>query len=522
MSVTHINDVLSTLPRFKPPRTTDCAKKNKLDIYAPYVVRENCLMRESFMKGLVPFGAGLVIVLLFVHHPSVNAYHAGLAGWLVSAIFLASVVVGARTGRIYILSALIILSFVEPGVKITNSLHFDIVSNGLLIGAGTAWLLGRPRIAASSMPILAAIAGIATLTLVVPAIFRSVEWIDIHDALMFGKYALIVVLAFATKSSGKMWLVIAGSIALGSALVAVFAILQTFHIPVINTWIFSTYLPTRDLPDAELAHLTTSYLRAYGVGGPTGSAMLLAMSIGAWLVLLMKADSFWRVVAVSAGMSSVLIAVFLMSSRLGVLVVVPVLLMGISWINAGKRNRPLMWTSSSTFVFMLLLVVGLAFANASFGDTVKNSKERFTSTIPNLLRGQPDESVRDRIDEYAQLDLMGLRYTGVRGAPWSNEYFVLLDRFGLAGLLLVWLFWLMLLARSLRATVDAMTESDRLLGFVALTVVLSTIMAAVGNPTILEPGRMTVVLVTIGVVPALGAMVPKRLSTRLEAATANA
>lgn len=469
-----------------------------------------------FVKGLAAFGVGLVIVLLFALHPSVNAYHTGFAGWLVSTIFLASVVFGARAERIYTLSALIILSFVEPDVRITNSLQFDIVSNGLLIGAGTAWLLDRPRLAASSMPILAAIAGMATLALVIPAIFRSVEWIDIHDALMIGKYAVIVALAFATKSSEKMWLVIAGSIAIASALVAVFTILQTFHIPAINTWIFSTFLSTRNLSDADLAHLITSYLRAYGVVGPTGSATLLALSIGAWFVLLMKANSFWRVVAVSAGMSSVLIAVYMTGSRLGILVIVPVIVMGISWLNTGKIKRPFVCTSLSVFVFALLLVIVLAFANASFGDTVNTSKGRFTSTVPNLLRGQPDESVRDRIDEYAQLDLMGLRYTDARSAPWSSEYFVLLDRFGLAGFLLAWLFWMLLFVRSARASVSAMSESDRLLGFVALAVVLATVASAVGTHAILEPSRMTVVLIAIGLTPALRAMVPTRSSTGLQ------
>ena len=91
------------------------------------------------MSGLAALCVGLVIVLLFANHPSVTPYHTGFAGWVVAGVFLVSVFLGAVSSRLYVLAALLFLAFVEPGVKVTNTLQFGIVSNGLLVGAGTTW-----------------------------------------------------------------------------------------------------------------------------------------------------------------------------------------------------------------------------------------------------------------------------------------------------------------------------------------------------------------------------------------------
>jgi hypothetical protein len=139
-----------------------------------------------------------------------------------------------------------------------------------------------------------------------------------------------------------------------------------------------------------------------------------------------------------------------------------------------------------------------------------------------LLRGQPDPSFRDRIDEYAQLDLGSFRLTGARDTEWTSEYVVLIYRFGLAGFLLVWQIWIMLLVRSVRASSRAISESDRLLGIVAVVAVLSVVIAAIGTHSILDPSRMTLVLIAVGLTPALGSLASRRSSFSLQPAVVTA
>jgi hypothetical protein len=421
-----------------------------------------------------------------------------------------------------VLVALLFLVFVEPEVTVTNTLRFDIVSNGLLIGAGTAWLLDRRRIAESSLPILAAIAGVGLMAVLLPAVAGTLGWIHIHDALMFGKFGLVVILAISIRPEAKMWWIVAGSIAVGSFLVATFIIVQSFHIPPISAWMFSTYLSARGFTDAELPQLVNTYSRAYGVAGPINSAALLAMRLGAWFVLLIKSSSARNSLVLAAGLSFVLIAVYLTGSRLGIAIAVPILLMGVVWVKAARRDRPLVRTVAATMTFAVLVVIGITLTNYSFGETIRSTNARVTSTIPNLLRGQPDPSFRDRIDEYAQLDLGSFRLTGARDTEWTSEYVVLIYRFGLAGFLLVWQIWIMLLVRSVRASSRAISESDRLLGIVAVVAVLSVVIAAIGTHSILDPSRMTLVLIAVGLTPALGSLASRRSSFSLQPAVVTA
>ena len=245
------------------------------------------------------------------------------------------------------------------------------------------------------------------MTLVLSFVAREFSWIHVHDALMFGKYGLIAILAVTVRSGRTMLVVFGRAIAFASVLVAILTILQSFQIPAINMWTFSTFLSTRGGTDAEVTELSLSYLRAYGMVGPSGSAALLAMSLGAWFVLVIKPDSVWWLRAAAVGMSLVLSAIYLTGSRLGVLVSVPMLAMGVVWAVSAKSDLPVLRMVSATFVISLLVVVAMSQANASFGATAKTSNERITNAIPAMLNGEPDASTNSRMDEYVSLDVRG-------------------------------------------------------------------------------------------------------------------
>lgn len=478
-----------------------CASRNRLELPTRFANQEISLFRVHIVKGLAAFGVGLVVVLLFALHPSVNAYHAGFAGWFVSAIFLASIVAGAMAKRIYVLAGLLFLAFVEPEVKITNTLQFIIVSDGLLIGAGTTWLLDKPRLAISSIPILAAIGGMAAMTIVFPAIIGSIGWIHIHDALMFVKYGLVVALAFSLGSQRFWWIV--GALAAGSLVVGAVSVVQAFHMPWFDRWMYEAYFASKNISAEEVARLSESYFRSYGVAGPIGSALLIVMSLGAWFVLVIRSGSTARVFMASLGMSVVLVAMYLTGSRLGIVIAAPVLTLGVIWWKGSGPQLQQVRVFSVAVALVLLLAVGSAALNDSFRQTAATSTTRFVTTVPNLLRGTPDPSVAQRLAEFAGVDLRNLELTGERNTGRTSEYVVLLERYGLAGFLLAWQIWLMITVRATRAVTRATSANERSVGMLALVVGITLIVGAIGTGSFFDPTRMTVLLVLVGLTPAL-------------------
>ena len=221
------------------------------------VIQEIHTLSVIFVKGLTAFAVGLFIVVGLALHPSINAYHTGFAGLVVSGIFLASAVAGSASKRMHILVALLFLVFLEPEVKITNSLQFIIVSNGLIVGAISSWFIEKPKIAKSSLPILAAIAGMFTMTLVFSLLLGAMAWIHIHDALMFVKYGIVAVLAFSVTSRDVKLIVVV--IAVSSSIVAAVAIFQAFNISWFGQWMYETYFSARNYSAEEIGHLSTVY-----------------------------------------------------------------------------------------------------------------------------------------------------------------------------------------------------------------------------------------------------------------------
>ncbi|MCH7983490.1 MAG: hypothetical protein IIC28_05920, partial [Chloroflexi bacterium] len=336
------------------------------------------MFRAHFVKGLAAFGVGFVIVFLFALHPSVNAYHTGFAGLFVSAIFLTAVVAGATVRRIYVLAALLLLAFVEPEVKVTNTLQFIIVSNGLLIGAGTTWMLDRQRVPVKSFPILAVLALIGTMTIAAPLTIGTVGWIHVHDALIFVKYGLITLVAFTALETRASWKIPIAATAAGSAAAATFSVVQAFHIPQVNHWIFETYFAASQFSSDEIVEITSHYFRSIGVAGPIGTATLLALSIGSWLLLLIttkgpgavRVHAFWLLV--------VLLAIFLTGSRLGMLSATVVTVIGAGWVVSSSSGRQLLRPAIPVVAVFATLFILVAALNPAFGRTVSVSAVRVT------------------------------------------------------------------------------------------------------------------------------------------------
>lgn len=453
------------------------------------------------MKGLAAFAVGLFIVVGLALHPSINAYHTGFAGLVVSGIFLASVVAGSVGQRVHILVALIFLAFLEPETKITNSLQFIIVSNGMIVGALSSWFVEKPKVSRASLPILGVIAGMFTMTLVFPVIVGALQWIHIHDALMFVKYGIVAVLAFSvTRHDTKLIVIV---FVAASSIVAAVAIVQAFNFPWFGKWMYEIYFSARNYSAEEVGHLTAIYARSNGVSGPISSSLLMVMSLGAWFVLIIRSKSTAQMIVASLGINVILLGIYLTGSRLGVLAAGPALAFGLVWWSSlGRPSVQAKFLSISAILIMVFVLVASIFSS-SFALSTITSTQRFVSTVPNLLRGTPDDSFKERLEDFSEIELSYLDFSIERETGRTSEYLTLLKRYGLAGFLLVWQLWLMIVVRSTRAANNAPNMSGRSMGIVSMVVSITMVIGAIGDGALLDPSRMTVLLVVVGLMPVL-------------------
>ncbi len=457
--------------------------------------------------GIIAGIVGLAVVLSFALHPSVTAYHTGLAGYLVAAIFVAAAAAGAMAPRLRVLAIVLLLAFVEPETTITNTLKFNIASNGLLIGVGVAWVFDPPHVERSNIGLLSTLAAFGLLVVALPVAFGARGWIHIHDALMIGKYVMVVILAVSLPVNRQTWRSISTALVVGSFTAAAFTVLMAFRIPVFNTWVFATYFASHGLTDADITRLALEYTRAFGVAGAVGTGALLSLSIGAWFALLIEYRKAERSFAIFAGLLVVMFAIFLTGSRLGMLASLSgVALAVVWWFRMGRPGFLFGALGRVALVVGILTAIALA-ASPSLRQVASTSDTRVVQTIPNLIKGTPDPSFAQRLSEYKGVEINPLGNPAGRDTQWTGEPLVLLTRFGIPGLLLVWQIWLMLFARANRAADSSPSMSGRLFGLAASIGVLAAVVVGLGTKSILEPSQMVPVIALAALAPAVQ-MVP--------------
>ncbi len=460
----------------------------------------------------------VVVALAFALHPSVTAYHTGFAGYLVAAIFISASIIGAAAPRVRVLAIVLLLAFVEPETTITNTLKFNIASNGLLIGAAVAWVFDQPQVEARNVPLLSAMVAFALMVVALPVAFGARGWIHLHDALMIGKYVLIVMLAMSLPMDRQTWRSISTALVVGSFTAAAFTVLVAFRIPVFNKWVFSTYFASHGLSDAEITRLALEYTRAFGVAGAVGTGALLSLSMGVWFALLIEYRKAERSFAIFAGLLVVLFAIFLTGSRLGMLATFAgVVLAAVWWFRMGRPGLLFGALGRVALVMGIFTAIALA-VNPSIRQVAGTSDTRVVQTVPNLIKGTPDPSFAQRLSEYRGVEINPLGNPGGRDTQWTGEPLVLLTRFGIPGLLLVWQIWLMLFTRANRAADSAPSVSGRLFGLAASIGVLAAVVVGLGTKSILEPSQMVPVIALASLAPAVQ-MVPGASRAYLAAGT---
>jgi hypothetical protein len=266
---------------------------------------------------------------------------------------------------------------------------------------------------------------------------------------------------------------------------------------------YQFYFANHSLTSEELSHLVNTYSRSFGVLNPIGTALLFAMSIGAWFALLARSRSTRSSVLASIGINAVLVAIFLTGSRLGVVVAGPALAIGLIWWMSFGRSKEQGKYLLITAAVAIALLPGVSLVNASFDKTVFTVTTRFVSTVPNLLNGTPDHSFEERLAEYSETDLTYFEVDTEKAEGYNSEYVILLKRYGLAGFLLTWQLWLMIIVRSARTANNAVGTGDRSIGLVTMIAAMTLIITGVGISALLQPTLMTILLVVVGVTPVL-------------------
>ena len=477
------------------------------------------MLRDSntaILNGFVGGIAGVAIVLMFALHPGVHLYHVGFAGYLVASVFVIATISGAAIPRAWTLSAVIVLAFVEPDTFITNSLRFNVASNGILVGAAINWIINRPRVDRRDIYLLLPIATLSLMALTLPFVFGSSGWIHVHDSMMFAKYGLIMILAFSVRSDRHRWRAVAIPVVIGSGLAAMYTLVQAFHIPAINHWTFTTYFASRNWTDIEINHFAQEYYRVWGVDKPVATAALLSLSVGAWCALLFACRGKLANVALASGLAIVLTAIFLTGSRMGMLTALLGLgLVAVWWLKLGKPPVRMNVVGISVLACASLLWVSAAIS-PDFNRTFQTSTDRILTTIPGLINRTPDPSIAERLEEYDTLEFSYFGDPTNRNNGSISEYVAFLRRFGMVGLMVVMSLWLILINRVARAAAFAADPRDRLIGMMSSIAVMSAFLSGIGVQSLLSPPTIAVVFSVAGV----AAVIPLSATQRTTRAVA--
>jgi hypothetical protein len=105
----------------------------------------------------------------------------------------------------------------------------------------------------------------------------------------------------------------------------------------------------------------------------------------------------------SLGIGDVILGVYLTGSRMGLLTAAPALALGLIWWSSlGRPSVQAKFLSASAILVLVFVLVSSIFSS-SFAHSTLTSTERYVTTIPNLLRGTPDDSFKERMEDFSSV-----------------------------------------------------------------------------------------------------------------------
>lgn len=387
--------------------------------------------------SLLALAASLSVVIIFAVYPNFDAHQTGLAGYVTAAIFITTWVLGSLSKRLLAVSIIIVLAFIEPETRITDTVTLKLITNGILGGAVLRLFFDRSSIKMSWL--FATVIVYSFIAFWFPLINANLGLIDIYTSFIFLKYGAVILLAGSLPKTKQTWKFISASIMVGSLLVAFVLMIQTTKIPVLDNWMWNVYLWARLDNGPETAsnildtNIRANYFRAWGVGIPAVSAGLLSISLGAWFAFL-AATKNRRLVIVTIGLSFVILGILVTGNRGGSLALILGLGLGLYYWNHKQRPTEKLKLISITMILCVGLLAILATTNTAFYKTILNSYDRTFTAIPRVINGVPDKSIEARIDEYHLLDI-SLIGTKQPRKQFGSDYLTVMNHLGIIGLI---------------------------------------------------------------------------------------
>lgn len=436
------------------------------------------------------------IVMLFVQHPSVHPHHAGAAAILIAVIFVTSAVVGARVPTKIAVSAVALLAFTEPGILVTRSLSFDVVANGLLIGA-TVSAFRSLRMATGSRNIVMVFIAFSAIVTVLPLLASGHGWIHTHDAVMFLKYSALAALSLIIHKDRDIFHWIMPAVVIGASAAALLTVIQALRIGSLNQLIFSTYLSNLRLSPVDINHFATTYTRAWGVIGPVETAVLLSISVGAFIGVIIRLRSQGSVWVPTAALTFVLAAIFLTGSRLGMAAAGTSLLVAM-YVSAATKTTFPNWKRMSVAVIAVIAVLTVVGSmNEALSGTASTSISRVARTPSAIFGDGPDASLQHRLPQYSQIVVVPLGDPTDRDTDKIGEFSRIAMRFGFIGLFGVWWFWTAMIKRSFHRIRYSRVDSGKIAGAAALISITAALITSLGASVLFSPAIMTVLIVLV-------------------------
>jgi hypothetical protein len=441
--------------------------------------------------------AGIAALLMLA---SGSAEHGGITTFFIGLLFITAAGVGASYSLRPILVAVIALEFIEPEILLTRSVPINPIGEGLILGAAVGWLFGRRSIPTATYIPAALIGTFVILHFAMPIAVGIWTWTGSYEAIVIARYPLLIFLSASTfrHDHEVRWLLLATAV--GSLVVGVAGLIESFRIGNINIWLNEWVVSWQRLTSNEIEEAAFHSTRIRGLfGAPIQTGAALAISLGVWLIALFNTDSFWRRLGLLLALSVIIFTWFGTGTRTGYLAFGSGVLMAIIWVIVYQRGQlRITGTALITLLVIPVFILIMSVANSDVRQTLDIAYHRTVDIPVSLLTdGEKvnDESVAKRIWEFdnTPLTLIGTDPTSLQGR--DNEYFDIILSYGVIPVFPYIAFWLLM---AWMATRRLLRVRDSQFTLFVLWLAVTSMTVALGKSLFFDPVILVLSSVAFG------------------------
>ncbi len=383
-------------------------------------------MTDCPTKPLAIFAA-ISVIALFVAHPAVNSYHTGFAAAIVIAVFIAATFAGSIVRPRHLVAVLFVLAFIEPHVQITRSLSFQIVFNGLLLGASLRLIIDRYRPGVIEALVMLPLVALAVLVSAGPVINDATNgavWFGAYQGLLLLRFPVLLALGILAARDGFNLAWLAASLVVAGAFLSVMGLAEIVDNDAYKRVQVIVY-QMDELKDYRRLRGTAQAIKF-------GHAITITLA-GSAIALLPGIPLRVRLFAIAIFPLTMLI-ILGTGSRLAMVVTVVMFVVFMASVRRWRLRR----LSVKEWALLMAAVACtsvLASASEPAGQTFDMSLKRTVGIKAN------DESMRGRLSEYTAVAVASTFGDPGTTEGRSSEVLSVLARLGIVGVVfIVWVF----------------------------------------------------------------------------------